>query len=116
MAAKSPHRQARWTVTMQLSTLPAAPQYCRCTPGVLSPFLATPVSSTQPTVPTPPAGLPPGAGRWGRARRRPARGGGVAGAPPPLDLVPHAALVPDVGGEELLERADRTPRGQGDRL
>ena len=36
---------------MQFSTLPKRPHHCRCTPGVLSPFLAVADSSRMPTVP-----------------------------------------------------------------
>ena len=39
---------------MPLSTLPAQPGYCRCTPGVFAPFSALLVSSTMPAVPSAP--------------------------------------------------------------
>ena len=99
----APHWQARWTVTTQLSTLPDAPQYCRWTPGVLSPFFATPVSSD-------PADDAHAAGRPGSGC------GQVVPRDAAMQLVPHPPVVPHVVGEELLERADGAAGGQRDRL
>ena len=45
-----------------------------------------------------------------------ARGRQVLAGDATLDLVAHLPVVPAVVGEELLERADRTPAGQGDGL
>ena len=45
---KSPHAYPRWTVTIQFSVLHTEPHHCRWTPGVLSPFLTSLVSSMMP--------------------------------------------------------------------
>src|SRR5208337_724852 len=47
---KSPLAKPRWTVTMQFSVLPKRPHHCFWTPGVLSPFLGSLVSSMIPMV------------------------------------------------------------------
>ncbi len=70
-ARTSPRANPTWTVTIPWSIFPAHPKYCRCTPGVLSPFLAQLVSSITPTVPRFPPGRPsaPAATRrWSRPR------------------------------------------------
>jgi len=50
--SRSPRHAPRWTVTTPSSTFPTHPRYCRCTPGVWSPFSTTLVSSIRPTVPS----------------------------------------------------------------
>lgn len=45
-----------------------------------------------------------------------AGGGQVLAGDATLQLVPHAPVVPGVLGEELLERSDGTPGGQGNRI
>src|SRR5512132_2833823 len=57
---------ARKTPSWQLSTLPAVPEYCRCTPTEVVPFLRSPVSSTTSTAP----GSPRCSTTWSRRSSR----------------------------------------------
>ena len=66
---------------MQFSFLPTAPHHCRCTPGVLSPFLTSLVSSK----------IADGVGP------------GVLVADDLLEVVAQPVVVPAVLAEELLQ-------------
>ncbi len=94
-----PFATPTWTVTMPLSILPTHPRYCRCTPGVWSPFFRQLVSSITPTVPSGSSGRPSSTSARCRCNRSRADG-----------------VVPGGGDQELLERADGGPARQGDRL
>ena len=84
---------------MPLSILPTQPRYCRCTPGVLVPDLRAEVSSISPTVPRSSSGKPAkAAATWRCSCSR------------------TCGVVATVVAEELLQGADGTAGGQGDRL
>ena len=79
---------------MQFSFLPTAPHHCRCTPGVLSPFLTSLVSS----------------------KIADRVGAGVLVADDVLEPVARLVVVPAVLAEELLQGPDRHAGVEGDRL
>ena len=79
---------------MQFSFLPTAPHHCRCTPGVLSPFLTSLVSSKIPIE----------------------CGPGVLVADDLLEPVARPVLIPAMLAEELLQGPDRHAGVDGDRL
>ncbi len=88
---------------MQLSILPLAPQYCRWTPGVLSPLFGDRRLVDQPDDAQLVGVLLSGSRQ-------------MLGDDSALDLSEHRVVVPDVMREELLQRPHGTTAGQGDRL